>query len=162
MEISSEIFATQIHFTTLPLTVHSRCCSGVQYCLAERRHLFLEPLPLLSLLKLNIHIQWNAALKQPNITWYYRYHCSTKAEYKSECEPTKDTPYIALTGELWGVFCEWHHTEFKSHDDNTFRLYRYKSGKSLQMTFSNAFSWKKLNKFGSKFHWCLFASKDIK
>ena len=27
-----------------------------------------------------------------------------KAEYKSECEPTKDTPYLTLTGELWGVF----------------------------------------------------------
>ena len=23
-----------------------------------------------------------------------------------EFEPTKDTPYLALTGELWGVFCE--------------------------------------------------------
>ena len=30
----------------------------------------------------------------------------TDAEYKSQCDPTKDTPYLALTGELWGVFCE--------------------------------------------------------
>ena len=28
------------------------------------------------------------------------------AKYKSECEPSKDSPYLALTGELWGVFCE--------------------------------------------------------
>ena len=30
----------------------------------------------------------------------------TEAEYKSEFEHTKDTPYFALTGEIWGVFCE--------------------------------------------------------
>ena len=31
---------------------------------------------------------------------------TTKAEYKSEFEPTKDTPYLVLMGELWGVFCD--------------------------------------------------------
>ena len=30
----------------------------------------------------------------------------TKAKYKSEFEHTKDTPYLTLMGELWGVFCE--------------------------------------------------------
>ena len=29
----------------------------------------------------------------------------TEAEVKSDVEPTKDTPYLTLTGELWGVFC---------------------------------------------------------
>ena len=29
-----------------------------------------------------------------------------KAEYKSDTESTKDTPYLALTGKLWRVFCE--------------------------------------------------------
>ena len=29
----------------------------------------------------------------------------TEAEYASEVI-TKDTPYLPLTGELWGVFCE--------------------------------------------------------
>ena len=29
-----------------------------------------------------------------------------KAKYKSEFEHTKNTPYLALTGELWDVFCE--------------------------------------------------------
>ena len=28
----------------------------------------------------------------------------TEPEYQSEAEPTKDTPYLALTGELWDVF----------------------------------------------------------
>ena len=30
----------------------------------------------------------------------------TDAEYESEAIRTKDTPYLALAGELWGVFCE--------------------------------------------------------
>ena len=29
-----------------------------------------------------------------------------EVEYKSEFVSAKDTPYLALTGELWGVFCE--------------------------------------------------------
>ena len=31
----------------------------------------------------------------------------TQAEYESDAGSTKDTPYLALTGELWGVFCEY-------------------------------------------------------
>ena len=30
----------------------------------------------------------------------------TEAEYNTEFETTKDTPYFALMGELWGVFGE--------------------------------------------------------
>ena len=30
----------------------------------------------------------------------------TEAEYQSGFKLTKDTPYLALTGELWGVYCE--------------------------------------------------------
>ena len=30
----------------------------------------------------------------------------TAPEYKSGFEPTKDTPYLDPTGELWSVFCE--------------------------------------------------------
>ena len=30
----------------------------------------------------------------------------TEAEYESEFEYTKYTPYLILTGELWGVSCE--------------------------------------------------------
>ena len=28
-----------------------------------------------------------------------------EAEYKYDAGSTKDTPYLALTGELWDVFC---------------------------------------------------------
>ena len=30
-----------------------------------------------------------------------------EAESQSDAGTTKDTPYLALTGELWGVFCEY-------------------------------------------------------
>ena len=30
----------------------------------------------------------------------------TEVEYKSRSTPTKYIPYLALTGELWDVFCE--------------------------------------------------------
>ena len=38
------------------------------------------------------------------MTWYGM--TMTEAKYASEVIFTKDTPYLALTGELWGVFCE--------------------------------------------------------
>ena len=31
----------------------------------------------------------------------------TAAELKSDIKLTIDTPYFTLTGELWGVFCEY-------------------------------------------------------
>ena len=31
----------------------------------------------------------------------------TQEDYQSDTGSTKDTPYLALTGELWGVFCEY-------------------------------------------------------
>ena len=30
-----------------------------------------------------------------------------EAEYQSDAGTTKDTPYLALTGELWGVLSEY-------------------------------------------------------
>ena len=31
----------------------------------------------------------------------------TQAEYQSDAGSTKDTPYLALMGELWDVSCEY-------------------------------------------------------
>ena len=31
----------------------------------------------------------------------------TETEYQSDAESTIDTPYLALTGELWSVFCDY-------------------------------------------------------
>ena len=30
----------------------------------------------------------------------------TESEYKWEFKATKETPYLALMGKLWGVFCD--------------------------------------------------------
>ena len=38
-----------------------------------------------------------------NITWYYIQHIYGALDI----ETYKDTPYLDLTGELWGVFDEW-------------------------------------------------------
>ena len=38
----------------------------------------------------------------------------TQKEYQSDAGFTKDTPYLALTGELWGVFVNIFE---KLHDD---------------------------------------------
>ena len=46
-----------------------------------------------------------------NIVQYNKIlHCiitRTEAEYQSGAEPTKDNPYLALMGEVWGIFCEY-------------------------------------------------------
>ena len=34
------------------------------------------------------------------------YSTVVTAEFKSDFKLTTDTPYLALTGELWGVYCE--------------------------------------------------------
>ena len=52
-------------------------------------------------------IQSNVILTRFNITRYFIHHSLTKAEYKSECQITNYIPYLALTSELWGVFCVW-------------------------------------------------------
>ena len=104
--ISLEILATQICFRTLPLRVHSGCCSGVQYCLTERRHLFLEPLPLLSLLKLNIHIV-GCRFKAVQYNMILQIWLQLPGQILNQSVNLQKTPpYLALAGELWGVFCD--------------------------------------------------------
>ena len=53
----------------------------------------------------NNHIQSSAVITRANITsfsiWYYN-----EFKYASDVIFTEDTPYLALTGELRGVFCK--------------------------------------------------------
>ena len=52
-------------------------------------------------------IQWSAIIWQSYIyDNFVNITTQAEAEYKSDFVATKDTPYLALTGELWGVFCE--------------------------------------------------------
>ena len=41
----------------------------------------------------------------------------TETEYKSQYEPAKYIPYLALTGELWVVFCEDSGENWASYND---------------------------------------------
>ena len=63
---------------------------------------------------------------------------STGVGYGSGFELTKDTPYLALTGELWDVFCEYfdekrscykgvllYHDRLRSRLDYIFALHVY-------------------------------------
>ena len=39
-----------------------------------------------------------------------------ETKYQSEAKPTKDTPYLALTGELKGVYCEYFGENLPRHN----------------------------------------------
>ena len=41
-----------------------------------------------------------------SLTWVDEI-AGTEAEYQSNDESTNDTPYLALTGELWRIFWEY-------------------------------------------------------
>ena len=55
--------------------------------------------------KLNF-VPSSAVITRSNIARYFIQHCFDWITIKIECQITNYIPYIALTGELWGVFCE--------------------------------------------------------
>ena len=57
-----------------------------------------------------------------------------ETEYQSDAAATKDTPYLALTGELWGVFCEYLWENWPRYNGNT--LYMVLLTVSLEAWFS--------------------------
>ena len=50
-----------------------------------------------------LHSQWGYTAAQSNMTLHK--WLSVVTEYKSQFKLTKYTPYLALTGELWDVYC---------------------------------------------------------
>ena len=46
----------------------------------------------------------------------------TEAEYESDAESKKYTPYLALMGELWGVFCEYLWGNWPSYNGTTMHV----------------------------------------
>ena len=42
-----------------------------------------------------------------NAVQYCKITTRVEEEYQSDVGSTKDSPYLALTGEVWGVFCEY-------------------------------------------------------
>ena len=56
---------------------------------------------------LTMEIQYNLFITRFIIADIKYTTTSTGVGYGSGFELTKDTPYLALTGELWDVFCEY-------------------------------------------------------
>ena len=51
-------------------------------------------------------IQSSAVITRPNFSRYYIRHCDNSGGMWINFRITTDTPYLALTGELWSVYCE--------------------------------------------------------
>ena len=52
-------------------------------------------------------IQTSAVITQSKILWYCMHDCRNWDRISIDAESTKDTPYLALTGELLGVICKY-------------------------------------------------------
>ena len=52
-----------------------------------------------------------------------RYMAGIESEYQSDAGWTKDTPYLALMGELWGDFCEDFGENWPRYDGTALYLY---------------------------------------
>ena len=48
----------------------------------------------------------------------------TEAEYQSNAGSTQDTPYLALTGELWGVLCEYLWQNWPRYNGTALYVYK--------------------------------------
>ena len=57
----------------------------------------------------------------------------TEAEYTKEFENTKDTPYLTLTGERWGVFCKYFSENWQRY--NGMALYHVPCSAQLDWFF---------------------------
>ena len=59
-----------------------------------------------------MQIQSSAVITRSYLLRYHIRHCDNNGRYyiyiynESDIRLTTDTPYLALTGELWGVYCE--------------------------------------------------------
>ena len=66
----------------------------------------------------------SAVITRPTITRYCIHHCSDGAEYKYEIWYTKDTPHLALTGELWCVLWENFGENWSCYNGTALYLFR--------------------------------------
>ena len=69
---------------------------------------------VLLLLYNELSVEWYDLFTPDTVKWRYNADqfmailqstAITAAEHESDLELTTDTPYLALTGELWGVCC---------------------------------------------------------
>ena len=58
------------------------------------------------LIQVNSWVQSNAIIMRFSLWQYYIQLVMSTAEHKSDFWRSKDTPYFALMGELWGAICD--------------------------------------------------------
>ena len=68
---------------------------------------------------LGILIQSCAIITRSNIVIKTSIITGTEIEYQSDTGSTKDTLYLTLTGELWGVFCEYLSENWSRYNGTT-------------------------------------------
>ena len=64
------------------------------------------------------YIQLSAVIMRSNIQ---RLITGTETEYQSDTGSTKDTPYLALMGELWRVFCWYFWENWSCYNGNALK-----------------------------------------
>ena len=57
------------------------------------------------------------------VQYYKTLHKQLQAEYQSYVESTKDTPYLAVSSELWGVFSEYLWENWTRFNDISLRVF---------------------------------------
>ena len=82
----------------------------------------------------------------------------TQAKCQSDVGFTKDTPYLALTGEIWGVFCEYFWENSPRYDGTA--LYFVESLPFIIMGFLCIFSM--FSSLLSPAVWCRVALHDAR
>ena len=69
-----------------------------------------------------VNIQCSAIITRYNMSWCYNM-AITAAKHHSDFELTKDTPYLALRGEIWGICCEHYADNWLRYNGITLYCY---------------------------------------
>ena len=65
-----------------------------------------KPLPESIMTHITVDIQWSAVITRSNIWYYRKHHCIHWGRTYIRVCIRKTLTYLALMGDLWGVFCE--------------------------------------------------------
>ena len=66
-------------------------------------------------------VQSSAIITRSNLSRYYTRHCHNSGR-RSDIRITRNIPYLALTGELWGVYCEDFCENWPRYNGNAFYI----------------------------------------
>ena len=101
IQISLKLLAKSLWHSTHRFTVQSA------WFLKMTCHLFGTRLST-TIIRMQViqHIRSSAVMKRPNITWFCIWYDNDWGKICAEIIFIKDTPCLALMGELWGIFGE--------------------------------------------------------